>query len=325
MIVRRRILTVAVPAAVVVLAACSGAEPGATPASSPSPSSASPSPTLTATSEPTPIPTPVAFDPAAAYATVEHLATRIGPREAASPAFHEAAAYVQSRFEAMGYVVTTVPVPVPAGDSWGVPVEAGTSTNVIASPPGFDDTAPHVVIGAHLDTVAVAPGAEDNASGIGVMLDLARMAAAEPPRLPVRFIAFGAEEPRGRGDALHHFGSQDYVAGLAPPARQAVASMLALDRVGVPADAVPVATGGTGTTAVMDALIAAAAAAGIPTQAEENRASDHWSFEKADIPAARIGSVPYAGYHSDGDVPSVVDPNQLNRVGTIAWTWLSSL
>ncbi|HEX6578015.1 MAG TPA: hypothetical protein VF082_06565, partial [Jiangellaceae bacterium] len=161
MIVRRRILTVAVTAAVVVLAACSGAEPGAAPASSPSPSSASPSPTQTASPEPTPIPTPVAFDAAAAFATVEHLATRIGPREAASPAFHEAAAYVQSRFEALGYVVTTVPVPVPAGDSWGVPVEAGTSTNVIASGPNFDDAAPHVVIGAHLDTVAVAPGAED--------------------------------------------------------------------------------------------------------------------------------------------------------------------
>jgi hypothetical protein len=314
-IVRRRILTVALSAAVLVLAACSGDEPEA----------ATPTLTVTPTPEPTPTPTPVVFDPAAAYATVEHLATRIGPREAASPAFDEAAAYVQSRFEALGYAVATVPVPVPAGDSWGVPVDAGTSANVIASPPGFDDAEPHVVIGAHLDTVAVAPGAEDNASGIGVMLDLARMTAAEPPGLPVRFIAFGAEEPRGRGDALHHFGSQDYVAGLAPSGRRAVAAMLSLDRVGVPGEAVPVSTGGTGTTAVMDALIAAADSAGIATQAEQNRSSDHWSFEKADIPAARMGSIPYAGYHSEGDTPGVVDPDQLDRVGTIAWAWLSSL
>ncbi|MGH8825890.1 MAG: Zn-dependent exopeptidase M28, partial [Jiangellaceae bacterium] len=130
----RRILTVAVPAAVVALVACSGDEPEAAP-SSPSPSSATPTPTPTSTPIPTPTPTPVLFDPAAAYETVEYLATRIGPREAASPAFQEAAAYVQARFEALGYSVSTAAVPVPAGDSWGVPVDAGTSANVIASPP----------------------------------------------------------------------------------------------------------------------------------------------------------------------------------------------
>ena len=40
-------------------------------------------------------------------------------------------------------------------------------------------------------------GAEDNASGVAVMLELARLAAHEPTRLPVAFVAFGAEEPRG--------------------------------------------------------------------------------------------------------------------------------
>ena len=266
------------------------------------------------------------FDPAGAHATVEYLATRIGPREAASTAFDQAVNYVQSRFESLGYRVTTVPVPVPAGDSWGVPVGAGTSENVIADPPGFDPAKPHVVIGAHLDTVAVAPGAEDNASGVAVVLELARMAAEEPTPVPVRFVAFGAEEPRGRGDDLHHFGSQDYVAALSAGERRAVEAMVALDRVGVPANAVPVSTGGTGTAAVMEALLAAADRAGVPARRDDqNRASDHWSFEKADIPAARIGSVPYAAYHSADDLPSVVDSRQLDRVGTIMWTWLQTL
>jgi hypothetical protein len=185
----------------------------------------------------------VAFDPAAAFTVVEYLATEVGPREAASAAFDEAVAYVQSAFEALGYAVITTPIPVPAGDSWGVPVGAGTSENVIADPPGFDSAAPHIVIGAHLDTVASAPGAEDNASGVGVMLELARMAAAEPPAFPVRFVAFGAEEPRGRGDSMHHFGSQAYVRDLPVPQRSAVVAMVSLDRVGVPAAKVPLATG----------------------------------------------------------------------------------
>jgi hypothetical protein len=43
----------------------------------------------------------------------------------------------------------------------------------------------------------------------------------------------------------------------------------------------------------------------------------HLSFEKADIPSARVGSVPYPAYHSAADLPDVVDPAQLDRVGTI--------
>jgi hypothetical protein len=305
--------------------ACSDDEPSANPTQTPT-EPASPSPTRTETPTPTPTPTPVAFDAAAAYAVVEHLATQVGPREAASAAFDEAAAYVQARFEALGYAVVQTEVAVPAGDSWGVAVGAGTSQNVIADPRGFDPGAAHVVIGAHLDTVAAAPGAEDNASGIGIMLDLARMAAAEPLGLPVRFVAFGAEEPRGRGDSMHHFGSQAYVRDLPAAQRSAVVAMVSLDRVGVPAAAVPLATGGTGTTQVMDALSAASDAAGVPAaRSQDNRSSDHWSFEKADIPSARVGSVPYAGYHSAGDVPSVVDQDQLALVGTMMWTWLKSI
>ncbi len=323
---RRQILgMVGAATGAALVGACSDDEP--TGSSSPSPSTPrtrTPSPTASPT--PTPTPTPVAFDAAAAFAVVDHLATQIGPREAASPAFDVAAAYVHAQFEALGYAVTQTTVAVPAGDSWGVPVGAGTSANVIADPLGFDASVPHVLIGAHLDTVAVAPGAEDNASGIGVMLDLARMAAAEPLSRPVRFIAFGGEEPRGRGDSMHHFGSQAYVRDLPAALRSAVVAMVSLDRVGVAAASVPLATGGRGTTQVMDALSAVSDRAGVLSdRSQDNRASDHWSFEKAGIPSARVGSVPYAGYHSVGDVPSVVDPAQLTRVGVLTWTWLTSL
>lgn len=264
------------------------------------------------------------FDPAAAFATVDRLATGIGPREATSQAFQLAADEVQRRFVGLGYRVTLASVPVPAGTSWGVDVPAGTSTNVIADPPGFDSTMPHIVIGAHLDTVPQAPGAEDNASGVAVVLELARLARLEPPAVPVRFIAFGAEEPRGDGDSLHHFGSQQYVGALTPTQSAATVAMVSLDRVGVPADRVPVCTGGRGTVDLRDSLVAAASTVDVPVETCENRASDHWSFEKADIPAARLGSIPYAGYHSPDDVASVVDPAQLDRVGRIVWAWLSS-
>jgi Zn-dependent M28 family amino/carboxypeptidase len=180
-----------------------------------------------------------------------------------------------------------------------------------------------VVIGAHLDTVPVAPGAEDNASGVAVLLELARLATAQPPSVPIQFVAFGAEEPRGTGDALHHFGSRQLVAGLPRAERRAIAAMVSLDRVGVPAPYVPFCRGGSDGSRLRAAIRAAGRDTGIATRGCENRSSDHWSYEKAGIAAIRIGSVPYPGYHSQGDLPSVVSRRQLDRVGRLIWAWLS--
>jgi aminopeptidase S len=261
----------------------------------------------------------------AALRDIVHLASDIGPREATSDNFREAATYVEARFERLGYEVRRTGVPVPSGVSWGTPVRQGTSLNVIAEPEEFDPKEPHVVIGAHLDTVPVAPGAEDNASGIAVMLQLAAMVRQQPTALPVQFIAFGAEEPRGSGDTLHHFGSRQHVADLARSERRAIQAMVSLDRVGVRAGYVPICTATDRGTRLRDAIRAAARRADIPTRACTNFTSDHWSYAKAGVPAVRLGSIPYAGYHSRGDVPGVVDRRQLDRVGRTVWAWLQTL
>jgi Zn-dependent M28 family amino/carboxypeptidase len=261
----------------------------------------------------------------AALSDIVHLASRIGPREATSDNYAEAAAFVEARFERLDYDVRQAKVPVPSGDSWGTRVRRGTSLNVIAEPKDFDPKKPHVVIGAHLDTVPVAPGAEDNASGVAVMLQLAAMVSQQPAALPVQFIAFGAEEPRGSGDALHHFGSRQHVADLSRSERRAIQAMVSLDRVGVRARYVPICTATERGTRLRDAIRAAARRDDIATRACTNYTSDHWSYAKAGVPAVRLGSIPYAGYHSRGDVPSVVDRRQLDRVGSTVWAWLRTL
>jgi Zn-dependent M28 family amino/carboxypeptidase len=48
-----------------------------------------------------------------------------------------------------------------------------------------------IVVGAHYDTVPGSPGADDNASGVAVLVELARML----PQEGIRFIAFANEEP----------------------------------------------------------------------------------------------------------------------------------
>ena len=256
---------------------------------------------------------------------IETLAVDIGPREATSRRYARAADWVERRLTGLGYRVRRETVRVPAGNSWGVPVRAGTTVNLIAERPGFDPGTAHAVVGAHLDTVPQAPGAEDNASGVAVLLELARLAAAAPPEVPVRFIAFGAEEPRGSGDALHHFGSQQHVARLSRTERDAIAGMMSLDRVGVRADFVPVCQGGSDGTRLRAAVRRVGTQADIVTRGCENRTSDHWSYEKVGVPAVRLGSIPYPAYHSRRDLPGVVSGSQLDRVARLAWSWLSGL
>lgn len=222
----------------------------------------------------------------------------------------------------MGFVVELERFEVPGGESWGVPVPPGTSLNVIARPVGFDPRAPHLIVGAHLDTVPAAPGAEDNASGVGVLLAAAEASARARTRLPVVWVAFGAEEPRGPGDDDHHYGSRAYVAAMTPAARRSMRGMVSLDRVGVGA-VVPVGSAGEGDP-LQRQLLAAARRAEIPTVAESlSRSSDHWSFVRAGLPAARLGSTPYAAYHSSSDVPGVVEPAQLGRTGGLLLGWLA--
>jgi len=254
-------------------------------------------------------------------ADVRRLAGGIGPRLATSPAFREAADLVAERLRDLGYAVSRQGFPVPAGNSWGVPVRAGRSGNVIARPVGFDPSAAYLIVGAHLDTVAVAPGAEDNASGVAVMLELARLAGLQRIRLPVVFVAFGAEEPVGTADDQHHFGSQHYVRGMSAAERDNLRAMVALDRVGV-GKRVPVCTGPLSPHTVRDNLLDLARTGGIPAAPCELTTSDHWSFEKAGHVVARLGSTPYAAYHSADDVPAVVDRRQLSRAGRLMWAWL---
>jgi len=307
-------------AGLALLVACTSAPQAPAPTSAPTTVTRTPTPSPARTAAP---PSAPRFDVGAAVRTIDRLAAGIGPREATTRAYARAAAYVELALRELGYDVRRQPFAVPAGVSWGIRVPAGRTHNVIALPRSFDPARPHVIVGAHLDTVPQAPGAEDNASGVAVLLELARLAAAQPPPRPVVFIAFAAEEPRGPADDQHHFGSRHYATAMSPAQRRALAGMISLDRVGVGPN-VRVCTGGRSPTAVADAIRAAAARVKVPASACENRTSDHWPFEKAGHTAARVGGHPYASYHSARDRPAVVQRRQLDRAGRVMWEFLTA-
>lgn len=71
-----------------------------------------------------------------------------------------------------------------------------TRRNVVARRKA-EGSGPAVLVGAHVDTVAGTPGADDNASGLAVLLEVARLLSPEELPSPVEFVGFDLEEPQG--------------------------------------------------------------------------------------------------------------------------------
>ena len=253
---------------------------------------------------------------------VRHLANDIGPRPGTSPAFAEAAGLGADAVRETSGMTSGGSGSVPRGQLLGNRCSGRPQQQRHRYARRLRPAQPHLIIGAHLDTVPQAPGAEDNASGVSVVLELARMASIEAPATAgdVRGFRLRGTTGKRRRPASFRFARHGRAAdsGAAPrPGRDGFAGS------GRCRGVVPVSTGGLEPPTIRDQLIKAADRVGVAAFADEdNQASDHWSFDKAGLPAARVGSTPYAGYHSAADVPAVVNPAQLERVGTLLWAWM---
>jgi Zn-dependent M28 family amino/carboxypeptidase len=83
---------------------------------------------------------------------------------------------------------------------------------------------PPILIGAHYDAVPGTAGADDNASGVAVLLELARSFAEQPARFPIRLVAFDLEE-------MGLLGSEHYATVLKQQ-KQPLRLMLSLEMLG---------------------------------------------------------------------------------------------
>ena len=96
--------------------------------------------------------------------------------------------------------------------------------NWILKLPGSRPGRPPILVGAHFDAAPATPGADDNASGVAVLLELARHFAADPAPSPLGLVAFDLEE-RGM------IGSRAYARFLRQQ-RQPLRLMLSLEMLG---------------------------------------------------------------------------------------------
>ncbi len=164
-----------------------------------------------------------------------------------------------------------------------------------------------------MDTVPRSPGANDNASGIAVVLELARIFAGRPEARFLKFVAFGAEE-YGR-DGRHHVGSTRFVERLGKEGRARLAGMVSVDMV---ADGRPLLVGNSdiASDVVARALYRRIDRAGIAVRyITLCDCSDHGPFEHAGIPASFAYSGEEPDYHSPTDTVPNMDPDDLRRTG----------
>jgi Zn-dependent M28 family amino/carboxypeptidase len=68
------------------------------------------------------------------------------------------------------------------------------SYNISLTLPGSRADADPILVGAHYDAVPGSPGADDNATGVAVLLEMARAFAEQPAHCPIQLVAFDLEE-----------------------------------------------------------------------------------------------------------------------------------
>ena len=124
--------------------------------------------------------------------------------------------WLKAQIVTMGYEYMAQPFTMISADG----ITPCYGENLIFSKQGASDRV--IVIGAHYDCVEQTFGTDDNASGVGVLLELASIYSTKESPYTLRFILFSAEEPGC-------LGSRYYVDNLSQEERDRIACMINID------------------------------------------------------------------------------------------------
>lgn len=240
-----------------------------------------------------------------------------GPRIPGSPAHDQIVAWMQDELKKAGWSVE-----IQSADLMGHPIQ-----NILAH---RTNAPPVILLGAHYDSRLVAdqdtgpgrngpvPGANDGASGVAVLLELARTLPSNT--VPVELAFFDAEDDGNLPGWDWLLGSRAFVAALTQKPRAAVI----LDMIG-DAD-LNIYIERNSNPQLVKSIWAQAAALGyskefIPT-AKYSMLDDHTPFLEAGIPAVDIIDFDYPYWHTSADIADKVSAKSLQVVGRTMWAWL---
>ena len=196
--------------------------------------------------------------------------------------------------------------------------------NVLGVLPGSDPDHRDeiVVVGAHYDHLGREPdgaimyGANDNASGVAILLEIARLWQTQGYQ-PARSILFAAWD----GEEQGLLGSRHYAHDPTYALTHTIA-MLNLDMVGA-GDTLHIDGDGGGMIATQ--LQASAETYGVTTTLTFDGRSDHIAFYEVGVPAANLIWWPDAFYHTPDDTTEAIAPDKLKAVGVLSSHALAAL
>jgi alkaline phosphatase isozyme conversion protein len=149
-----------------------------------------------------------------AWAAAKVLAQNVGRRPADSWGEIHAREFITGALQQYGYFPLTQEF-IATGSRGRV-----HSANIVALKEGASPK--RLIIGAHYDSAAASRGYTDNATGVGLLLEIAGRLRKNPTPYTLVFVAFGAEED---GD----LGSSYYLRHMSKVERSAVLGMIDLD------------------------------------------------------------------------------------------------
>jgi Zn-dependent M28 family amino/carboxypeptidase len=193
------------------------------------------------------------------------------------------------------------------------------------------DEAPQILLGAHYDTRIYAdsdpdpaqhtnpvPGANDGASGVAVLLELARSLPAGT--VPVSLVFFDAED-NGRIEGWDWIlGSREFVANNPVPPQAAII----VDMIG-DAD-LNIYKERNSNPELTDEIWGVARELGYESkfipEYKHSMLDDHTPFVQAGIPAVDIIDFDYPYWHTVQDTPDKVSAESLDAVGETLFVWV---
>lgn len=266
-------------------------------------------------------PQPVSFDAQRAYNDVsEQMA--LGPRTPGSTAHAGVIQYIQTELKSAGWKVS-----LQETTFQDHPIQ-----NIIAY--RNPASGPLTILAAHYDSRLKAdqdadpflatlpvPGANDGASGVAVLLELARV-MPESSSKDVQLVFFDAEDQGDLPGWNWILGSRAFVASLTQPVNQAVIIDMIGDK------DLNIYREKSSTSTLVDAIWSAANRLGyaqyfINTK-KYSMLDDHTPFLKAGIPAVDIIDFDYPYWHTAADLENKVSPDSLRIVGDTLLAWLNS-
>ena len=117
---------------------------------------------------------------------VKTLSVDIGERNIEKPAnYKKASSYIKKKLTSYGY----------EAKSSSYSYNSQIVENIYSIKPANVNTDRVVIVGAHYDSLSGTVGANDNASGVAVLLELARILQNKKLNTHIHFVAFANEEP----------------------------------------------------------------------------------------------------------------------------------